>query len=108
MREVKAIVRPQRLEHVLAALQEIAGLPGVTVSKVHAHAGTRPTAPSPQVTDAQTDFAKLEIFLPNSLVADVVRAITRAAHTGRAGDGIVAILPVDEFVRIRDVGTEDS
>ena len=35
MREVKAIIRPQRLDYVMQALHSIPGLPGVTVSKVH-------------------------------------------------------------------------
>ena len=61
MREVKAIIRPQRLEHVMAALHDIPGLPGVTVSRVHAYAGS---AGREAAAGTETDFTKLEIVVP--------------------------------------------
>ena len=49
MREVK--------DQVLAALRDIPGLPGVTVSRVHGYAGShQPADPQPPVEDVQTDF----------------------------------------------------
>lgn len=104
MREVKAIIRPQRLDHVMEALHEIPGLPGVTVSKVHAYAGSRPHDRELPPENLETDFTKLEIIVPASLVDRVVGAIGEAGHKGRAGDGIVFVVPVEQFVRIRDVG----
>ena len=109
MREVKALFRPQRLEQVLAALREIAGLPGVTVSKVHGYSGShQPSDPLPPVEKVQTDFMKLETIVPDALVERVVAAIGRAGHTGRGGDGIVFAVPVEQFVRIRDMGKVDT
>jgi len=108
MREVKAIIRPQRLDQVMEALRQIPGLPGVTVSTVHAYGGTRPPD-NPRASDGmQADFAKLEIIVPDSLVDATVSAIGRAAHTGRAGDGLVMVIPVERFVRIRDLGAPAS
>lgn len=108
MREVKALFRPQRLDQVLAALREIAGLPGLTVSKVHGYSGShQPGDPLPPVENVQTDFMKLETIVPDALVARVVAAIGQAAHTGRGGDGIVFVVPVEQCVRIRDVGPDD-
>lgn len=109
MREVKALFRPQRLDQVLAALREISGLPGVTVSKVHAYAGSHQRGdPSPPAADVQTDFMKLETIVPDALVESVVAAIGQAGHTGRGGDGVVFVVPVEQFVRIREVGGTDS
>ena len=102
MREVKAIFRPQRLDHVLRALREIPGLPGITVSKVHAYAGH--TENAPPSGHVETDFMKLETVVPDALVGPVVAAIGQAGHTGRAGDGVVFVVPVEDFVRIRDLG----
>ena len=105
MREVRAIIRPQRLEHVMEALHEIPGLPGVTVSKVHAYAGFRRRDDQ---LPPEADLTKLEIIVPSDLVENVVSAIGRASHTGRAGDGIVVVVPVERFVRVRDYGNEGT
>lgn len=108
MREVKALFRPQRLDKVIAALREVPGLPGVTVSRVHAYAGS-PTHDDPLPYDnVQTDFMKLETIVPDALVQRVVAAIRQAGHTGRAGDGIVFVVPVEDFARIRHIRNTDS
>ena len=103
MREVKAILRPQRLEHVMDSLYRIPGLPGVTVSKVHAYAGSDGQDRPQGSWQPETDFTKIEIVVPVELVDRVVHAIGQAGHTGRAGDGIVFVVPVEHFVRIRDI-----
>ena len=109
MREVKALFRPQRLDQVLAALREIAGLPGVTVSRVHGYSGSHHRGdPLPSAENVQTDFMKLETIVPDALVDSVVAAIGQAGHTGRGGDGIVFVVPVEQFVRIREAGGTDS
>ena len=103
MREVKAIIRPQRLEQVMEALHNIPGLPGVTVSSVHAYAGFRQRG---DLLPPETDLTKLEVIVPADLVEKVVSAIGRAGHTGRAGDGIVFVVPLEQFVRVRDCAPE--
>jgi nitrogen regulatory protein P-II 1 len=108
MHEVKAIIRPQRLDKVMQALREIPGLPGVTVSTVHAYGGARPLDNPRAPNGVQADFSKLEIIVPESLVDATVSAIGRAAHTGRAGDGLVMVIPVERFERIRDLGTPSA
>ena len=109
MREVKALFRTQRLDQVLEALRGIPGSPGVTVSKVHAYAGA-PSAEHPSAgdDDVEADFMKLETLVPTALVERVVAAIAQAGHTGRAGDGIVFVVPVEDFVRIRDAQSTDG
>ena len=101
MREVKALFRPQRLDQVIEALRGIPSLPGVTVSRVRGYAGARPAAQS--VENVEADFMKLETVVPPELVERVITAIGQAGHTGRPGDGIVFVVPADNFVRIRDV-----
>lgn len=103
MREVKAIIRPQRVESVMEALLGIPELPGVTVSNVHAYAGSRQDVPEVPPDRREADFTKLEIVVSVELVDRVVSAISRAAHTGQSGDGIVFVVPVDRFTRIRDI-----
>lgn len=107
MREVKAIIRPQRLDQVIDALRAIPGLPGVTVSTVHAYGASKPPGSPGPDDGVEADFAKLEVIVSEDLVGAIVAAIHRAGHTGRSGDGIVAVIPVEQFVRIRDLHAAD-
>lgn len=45
--------------------------------------------------------ARLEIYCEASRADIIVQAIMNAAHTGSAGDGIVALIPVKKLYRIR-------
>lgn len=46
-------------------------------------------------------YARLEIYCDDSQVEEIARLIMDCAYTGLAGDGIVAILPVEMIYRIR-------
>ena len=100
MKEIKAIIRPDRLSVVLRALHAMPDLPGVTISTVRG-AGRR--YPSDDVEDAfeEVEMVKLEIVVPAALALDVVSAIERAAHTGRLGDGKIFVIPVEHAVKVR-------
>jgi nitrogen regulatory protein P-II 1 len=100
MKEVKAIIRPERLAGVLQALHDIPRLPGVTVSHVRGFGRRVPADPEGE-SFAAIDMTKLELVVAPDLVDDVVSAIERAAHTGRAGDGKIFIAPIDGAVRVR-------
>ena len=94
MKEIKAIIQPFRLEEVLAALHEIEGLPGVTISEARAASVTRGHY-------EQVVKTKLEIMAPDELVESVVAAIQTSAHTGNPGDGGIFVIPIETAVRIR-------
>ena len=44
---------------------------------------------------------KIEILLADDQVDEVVKVLTKAATTGKVGDGKIAVLPVDNVLRIR-------
>lgn len=100
IKEIKAIIRPERLSAVLQALHQMPRLPGVTVSHVRGFGRRVPADPDGEAFDA-VDMAKLEIVIATELVNDVVHTIERAAHTGRAGDGKIFMVPVEGAVRVR-------
>jgi nitrogen regulatory protein P-II 1 len=96
-KKVTAIIRTNTLEAVESGLACL-GVPGVTVTRVkgfgeYANFMTR---------DWLSAHARLEVFVDAAQVDAVVEVVTRAAHTGLAGDGIVVVLPVDQVHRIRD------
>lgn len=100
MCEVKALIRPDRLDEVLHALHAIEGVPGVTISLVrgvgHAASGDRVATGF-----ADVEMAKLEVVLDDQLEDVVVAAIAAAGHTGRHGDGKVFVSPVSRMVHVR-------
>ena len=100
MFEVKAIIRPQRLDDVRTALHNIADMPGVTVSKVHAFARSSPRDIAGSPAGLEVDLVKLETIVPEAMADLVVEAIQRAATTGRSGDGMVFKIPVADAVRV--------
>jgi len=99
MREIKAIIRPERLSDVLHALHAMPSLPGITISTVQGFGRRHRLEAEP--TFDQVQMTKLEVVVPAAVAADVVQVIERAAHTGQLGDGKIFVLPVEQAVKIR-------
>ncbi len=104
MKEIKAIIQPFMLEHVLEALASMKGLPGLTVSEVLGWGKTRAAEAGDPVSEAGHTFAekrKIELVVSDELVEPVVETIRRAAHTGNVGDGKIFVVEVGQAVKIR-------
>ena len=100
MREIKAIIRTERLEEVLHALHALDGLPGVTISVVRG-VGRAQGREADTRNFGEVQMAKLEIVVEPEFEEPVVNAIVRTACTGRPGDGKIFVYPVARVVRIR-------
>jgi len=94
MKEIKAIIQPFMVNHVLHALHGIPGLPAVTVSEVRA-IDTR------SGRFEQVVKSRLEIMVPDEQASAVMHAIQIHAHTGKSGDGRVFVIPIEDSVSIR-------
>ena len=94
MKEIKAIIQPFMLNPVLQALNQLPGVPGVSVSDVRcmdaAHGVSHPD-----------NNVKIELMVPDEMVDQVIEAIQSHAHTGRAGDGSIFVIDIEKTVRIR-------
>jgi len=111
MKEIKAIVQPFMLEHVLDALVAIEGLPGVTVSQVLGWGRSRADGVAASVREAGHAFApksKVEVVVPAAMAEEVMDALLRSARTGNRGDGKVFVLDVVDVARIRTGETGDA
>jgi len=97
MKEIKAIIQPFVLDRVIDALEEIPGLPGITISDVRCFGKTMDGNYS--VRDARK--VKLEIMVPESMAEEVVDRLARAAHTGNPGDGRIFVIGIEDVVRIQ-------
>ncbi len=103
MKKIEAIIKPFKLDEVKEALNEI-GIQGLTVSEVKGFGRQKGHTELYRGTEYVVDFLpkiKMEIVVRDDMAAQVVESITKAAGTGRIGDGKVFILPVEDVVRIR-------
>ena len=100
MKEIKAIIRPFKLTDVLTALQEIEGLPGITVSEMRRFGKSSAQELGGRLIDFVAKV-KIEVVVPDRLVEKIVSVIQATAHTGNTGDGKIFIIPVDDVVKIR-------
>lgn len=97
LKKVVAIVRSDALHDVERRLKQLA-VPGISVDRVKGF-GEYANYLTP---DWMTDYARIEIFVDVAQAPEIVETIMASAHTGLAGDGVVAVLPVDHVYRIRD------
>jgi nitrogen regulatory protein P-II 1 len=108
MKLVVAIIRPERLNHVLEALFR-ADVQGVTISRVQGHGGETEQVETYRGTSVKmvlSEKVRLDIGVSDHFAAPTVDAILRAARTGEVGDGKVFVVPVEKVYRIR-TGEED-
>ncbi|MBZ0120063.1 MAG: P-II family nitrogen regulator [Sandaracinaceae bacterium] len=103
MKKVEAIIKPFKLDEVKDALGEL-GVQGMTVTEVKGFGRTGGKREVYRGSAYVVDFVpkvKVEVVVPDSLVAQLVDAIEKAAKTGRIGDGKIFVTPIEEAVRIR-------
>ncbi len=99
LKKVVAIVRGSVLEAVEDRLRQ-SGVKGISVSPIKGYGEYANLFKD----DRMVTHAKIEIFIEQSMVDDIVAAIMETAHLGIAGDGIVAVQPVERLYRIRTKG----
>ncbi len=103
MKEIVAIIRPEKLENVKLALEEIE-CHGLTVTEVKGRGRQLGVTESYRGSDYRIDLlpkTRLEIIVKDEHVEDVIQTIVKTAQTGDIGDGKIFISPVEEVVRIR-------
>ncbi|MFL5819534.1 MAG: P-II family nitrogen regulator [Solirubrobacteraceae bacterium] len=103
MKKIEAIIRPERLQSVQDALDEL-GVSGLTVSDVMGCG--RQKGYTEQYRGSRANISllpkiKIESVVPNEVVDQTVDAITAAAYTGETGDGRLFVVDVEQAVRIR-------
>ena len=104
MVKVEAIVQLSKFESVKQALIDT-GIGGMTVSEVRGHGRQKGHTETYHGHEYSVDLLpkiKIEIVTDDKLVESVVDTITKAAATGKIGDGKIFLFKVDEVIRIRD------
>lgn len=110
MKKIEVITRIHKLDEIKEALTTL-GVKGMTVSEIKGFGRQGGHKEVYRGAEYQVDFIpkiKIEVVVDDTLVAEAVDAVTKAARTGQVGDGKIFISPVEDVVRIRtgESGTE--
>ena len=104
MKKIEAIIQPFKFEEVKEALKGM-GVDGMTVSDVRGHGRQTGHKEVYRGQEYEVDLlpkVKLELVIPDERLDEVLRAVTRAARTGKIGDGKLFVYDVAGAIRIRN------
>lgn len=107
MKKIEAVIRPEKLEAVKESL-EAKGILGMTVTNVTGRGRQKGIALQWRAGEYRVDFLpkiKIEIVLPSEECQTAIDCICHAAKTGKEGDGMIFVIPVENALRVR---TSDS
>jgi len=103
MKMVTAIIKPFKLDDVREALSEI-GVQGITVTEVKGFGRQKGHTELYRGAEYVVDFlpkVKVEAAVSEEILNDVVDVITKAANTGKIGDGKIFVYALEQTIRIR-------
>ncbi|MDI6645231.1 MAG: P-II family nitrogen regulator [Methanobacteriaceae archaeon] len=103
MKEIIAIIRPEKLEDVKNALAD-AGCHGITVTEVKGRGRQLGLTESYRGHEYKVDLlpkTKLEIIVNDEIADELIETIIKIAQTGDIGDGKIFISNIEDVVRIR-------
>ncbi len=110
MKLLAAIIKPFKLDDVREALSEI-GVQGLTVTEVKGFGRQKGHTELYRGAEYVVDFlpkVKIEVALDEAQVDAATEAVTKAAGTGKIGDGKIFVYSLEQAIRIRtgETGTD--
>lgn len=103
MKLITAIIKPFKLDDVREALAAI-GVQGITVTEVKGAGRQKGHTEMYRGAEYVVDFlpkVKIEIALDDSALDQAIEAISKAASTGKIGDGKIFVSHLEQIIRIR-------
>ena len=103
MKLLTAIIKPFKLDDVRDALSSI-GVQGLTVTEVKGFGRQKGHTELYRGAEYVVDFlpkVKIEIALDDGMLDSAIEAISKAANTGKIGDGKIFVCDLSHVVRIR-------
>ena len=103
MKLITAIIKPFKVDDVRQAIADL-GVQGVTVTEVQGFGRQRGHTEIYRGAEYRVDFlpkTKVEIAVDDTVVEQVIEAITNVARTGKIGDGKIFVTQLQQAVRIR-------
>ena len=109
MKKIEAIIKPFKLDDVKEALNKI-GIQGMTITEVKGYGRQKGHKEIYRGAEYVVEFIpklKIEIVVKAAQVDEIVGVISKAANTGKIGDGKIFVLPVESALRVR-TGEKDG
>jgi nitrogen regulatory protein P-II 2 len=107
---INAIIKPFKLDDVREALSEI-GVQGITVTEVKGFGRQKGHTELYRGAEYVVDFLpklKVEVVVKDSALEQTIETITKAANTGKIGDGKIFVYDIEQAIRIRTGETGDD
>ena len=108
MKLVTAIIKPFKLDDVRESLSEI-GVQGITVTEVKGFGRQKGHTELYRGAEYVVDFlpkVKIDVAIDDKDLDRVIEAITKAANTGKIGDGKIFVVNLEQAIRIRTGETD--
>ncbi|MWP50244.1 MULTISPECIES: P-II family nitrogen regulator [unclassified Gilliamella] len=110
MKLVTVVIKPFKLEEVREALSNI-GITGLTVTEVKGFGRQKGHAELYRGAEYNVNFlpkVKIDLAISDEQLDEVINIITKAAYTGKIGDGKIFVTSLEHVVRIRTGETDES
>ncbi len=110
MKLVSAIIKPFKLDDVREILSDI-GVQGITVTEVKGFGRQKGHTELYRGAEYVVDFlpkVKIDVAVGDDIIDQVIEAISKAANTGKIGDGKIFVTHLEQVIRIRtgETGTD--
>jgi len=108
MKLITAIIKPFKLDDVREALSEME-VHGITVTEVKGFGRQKGHTELYRGAEYVVDFlpkVKLDIAIAADRVDAIIEAISKAASTGKIGDGKIFVSAIEQVIRIRTGETD--
>lgn len=103
MKMIVAYVNPFQLDSIRDALKA-AGVSGMSVTNIQGFGRQSGHTETYRGHEYEVTFVpkiRVEVLTDDAMTDAVITAIETTARTGRVGDGKIAVLPVEDVIRIR-------
>lgn len=110
MKKIEAIIRPEKLEAVRAALETV-GYAGLMITEIEGHGKQKGITQQWRGKQYKVELlpkVKIEIVAHDKDVDKIMESIAKAASTSKLGDGKIFVYPVENAMRIRTGEKGDS
>jgi len=103
MKMITAVIKPFKLDDVREALSGV-GVQGITVTEVKGFGRQKGHTELYRGAEYVVDFlpkVRLEIAVDDGMTDQVIEVLSKAANTGKIGDGKIFVHSLEQVIRIR-------
>ena len=107
MKEIKAIIRPNKLPALSDALRLLEGFPGMTVTRVDGCSAPARVGVARGIKEELTEYTpklRVELVAPDEIAQSITDCIVKVGQSGAVGDGLVWVTDIERAVFIHKSG----